>query len=79
MGPSTDKKVNQYLKQTRDLYGDELFIELNPRQLSETGDNSLKKPFSDFSSDLLAFNQENKPVSKMCSGSIPDQLCIWSR
>ena len=68
MGPPTDKKVNQYLKQTRDLYGDELFIELNPTQLSEMGDDLLKNPFSDFSSDLLAFNQEINQCQKCALG-----------
>ena len=64
MASTIDKKFNQYLKQTRDLYGDELFIELNRIQLSKIGDNALKKPFSDFSSDLLAFNQEINQCQK---------------
>jgi hypothetical protein len=68
MGSPTDIQVNQYLKQTSDLYGDELFLELNPRQLSEMGDDSLKKPFSDFSSDLLAFNQEINQCQKCALG-----------
>lgn len=54
MGPVSDDNVNQYLRQTCELYGDELYVELGPSRSQGT----QNKCQSDFASDLSAFNQQ---------------------
>ena len=49
---------NQYLKQIRSLYGDDLFLELDSNKKSITG---ISPPINDYNSDLNSFsNQINK-------------------
>ena len=58
MGPVSDEKVNQYLRQTRDLFGDEIYVELDPTPSGTSTIISTQKPsHSEFPSDLSAFNQ----------------------
>ena len=54
MGPVFDDNVNQYLRQTRELYGDELYVEQGP-SLPQGIQNKCQ---SDFASDLSVFNQQ---------------------
>ena len=58
MGPVSDEKVNQYLRQTRDLFGDEIYVELDPTPSGTLSITSTQKPsYSEFPSDLSLFNQ----------------------
>jgi len=58
MGPVSDEKVNQYLRQTRDLFGDEIYVELDPTPSGTSSIKSTQKPsYSEFPSDLSLFNQ----------------------
>ncbi len=58
MGPVSDENVNKYLRQTRELFGDELYVELDPTPSGASPSKSTQtiSP-SDFPSDLAAFNQ----------------------
>ena len=58
MGPVSDEKVNQYLRQTRDLFGDEIYVELDPTPSGTSSIKSTQKPsYSEFPSDLSLFNK----------------------
>jgi len=54
MVPDSSDATNRYLKQTRDLYGDELFLEPD----TASAENLPQASNSDFSSDLTSFYQE---------------------
>ena len=54
MGSVSPDAVNRYLKQTRELYGDELFLESNP--VSEKKD--LQTIHLEFSTELDSFHQQ---------------------
>ena len=54
MGSVFPDAVNRYLKQTRELYGDELFLESNP--VSEKKD--LQTIHLEFSTELDSFHQQ---------------------
>ena len=54
MGSVSPDAVNRYLKQTRELYGDELFLESNP--VSEKKD--LQTNHLEFSTELDSFHQQ---------------------
>jgi len=80
MGSVSSDAVNRYLKQTRELYGDELFLESNP--VSEKKDLQTKHLI--FPADLDSFHQKihkcqncrlgqsrNSQVSELSARSIP--------
>ena len=59
MGPVSSDEINRYLKQTRDLYGDELFVELGPMPSEKTTSEDKPQAIqSDFASDLSSFHQD---------------------
>lgn len=69
MGPVSSDELNRYLKQTRDLYGDELFIELDLPLAKESSSevNSLSKQ-SDFASNLKSFHKDIQNCQKCSLG-----------
>ena len=64
MGPVSSDAVNRYLKQTRELFGDELFLEKKAVSLT-TGPTPIN---SDYPSDLVNFLRTNTSMSQLCIG-----------
>ena len=69
MGPVSSAAVNRYLKQTRELYGDELFLELDPVPSKESlPEAESQSQSSGFSPDLKLFDQQINQCQKCALG-----------
>ncbi len=59
MGPVSSDAKNRYLKQTRELFGDELFLELDPHPSGDAPQGAKPQPNqTGFPSDLNTFYQQ---------------------
>ena len=59
MGSVYNEKINQYLRQLRELYGDELYLDLDPAKPEGVQqENTQESIQSDFKSDLEFFFQQ---------------------